>query len=216
MWYLYLDESGDLGFDFVNKNPSKYFTITILVVKGHDNNRLLLNAVKKTIRRKINRKGRRNRLVNELKATKTTLEIKNYFYSLVNIIDFGIYTITLNKRRVYESLIRNKSRVYNYIARLVLDKIPFDTADLRIELIVDKSKGKPEILDFNNYISRQLEARINPNVPLDIYHRNSFSNGGLQAVDLFCWGIFQKYERNKVGWFNTFNPKVRSDTLYLP
>ncbi len=34
MWYLYLDESGDLGFDFVNKKPSKFFTITILVIKG--------------------------------------------------------------------------------------------------------------------------------------------------------------------------------------
>ncbi len=27
MWNLYLDESGDLGFDFVNKKPSKFFTI---------------------------------------------------------------------------------------------------------------------------------------------------------------------------------------------
>ena len=24
MWYLYLDESGDLGFDFVNKKPSRF------------------------------------------------------------------------------------------------------------------------------------------------------------------------------------------------
>lgn len=29
MWLLYLDESGDLGFDFVNKRPSNHFTITM-------------------------------------------------------------------------------------------------------------------------------------------------------------------------------------------
>jgi len=34
MWYLYLDESGDLGFDFANKRSSIFFTITILLVKG--------------------------------------------------------------------------------------------------------------------------------------------------------------------------------------
>jgi len=37
MWFLYLDESGDLGFDFVNRKPSKFFTITILAIKGIDN-----------------------------------------------------------------------------------------------------------------------------------------------------------------------------------
>ncbi len=29
MLYLYLDESGDLGFDFVNKKPTKHFVISI-------------------------------------------------------------------------------------------------------------------------------------------------------------------------------------------
>ena len=50
MWYLYLDESGDLGFDFVNKKPSKFFTIAILAVKGVENNRRLIKGVKVTLR----------------------------------------------------------------------------------------------------------------------------------------------------------------------
>jgi len=33
MWYLYLDESGDLGFDFVHKKPLNFFTVTIPAVK---------------------------------------------------------------------------------------------------------------------------------------------------------------------------------------
>jgi len=216
VWYLYLDESGDLGFDFVNKRPSRFFTVTILVVKGHKENRMLLKAVKKTIRRKLNPKGKRKRLVSELKATKTTLEIKKYFYQQVKSINFELYTITLNKIRVYESLIKNKSRVYNFIARNLLDKIPFEDADLRIELILDKSKSKPEIIDFNNYIQRQLEGRIDPKVPLDIYHWDSKNNGGLQAVDMFCWGIFEKYERRRYEWFNIFRQKIKYETLYLP
>ena len=46
MWYLYLDESGDLGFDFVNKSPSKFFTIAILVLNSTNDNRKLIKAFK--------------------------------------------------------------------------------------------------------------------------------------------------------------------------
>jgi len=42
MWYLYMDESGDLGFDFVNKKPSKFFTITIVGFNGVSINRSLI------------------------------------------------------------------------------------------------------------------------------------------------------------------------------
>jgi len=58
MWYLYLDESGDLGFDFINKKPSKFFTITILALSSYKSNRQLIKAVKTTIRRKLNPKSK--------------------------------------------------------------------------------------------------------------------------------------------------------------
>jgi hypothetical protein len=45
--YLYLDESGDLGFDFVNKKPSKFFTVTIMVINKNNENVLLFKGVKK-------------------------------------------------------------------------------------------------------------------------------------------------------------------------
>ena len=74
MWFLYLDESGDLGFDFFGKKPSKFFTVAILAVNGKDNNRRLLNAVKKTIRRKLPRRAEV-----ELKGGHTAIEVKQYF-----------------------------------------------------------------------------------------------------------------------------------------
>jgi hypothetical protein len=216
MWYLYLDESGDLGFDFVNKKPSKFFTITILVIKGNIENRLLFKAVKKTLRRRLNPRGKRKRIVAELKGTKTTLEIKKYFYEQVKSLNFNIYAITLNKRRLYEYLIKNKSRVYNFIARNVLDQISFKEAKIKVELIIDKSKSKPEIVEFNSYIRRQLEAELDPKIPLNIYHFSSIENGGLQAADMFSYGIFEKHERRRMDWLNIFKEKVIYESVYLP
>ncbi|MBI3754765.1 MAG: DUF3800 domain-containing protein [Deltaproteobacteria bacterium] len=216
MWYLYLDESGDLGFDFVNKKPSRFFTVTILVVKGQGANREIINGVKKTLKRKLNPKNKRSRIVKELKGTNTTLEIKKYFYEQIKHIPFEIYSLSLNKKRVYERLTRNKSRVYNFVAKNVLDKMPFDNANMRIALVVDKSKSKPEIKEFNDYIRQQLEARLNPDVPLDIYHWSSEENCGIQIVDLFSWGIFEKYERKRIEWYEVFKGKIRYNTIYLP
>src|SRR3989304_259418 len=133
MPYLYLDESGYLGFDFVNRKPSKFFTVTILAIRGHENNQLLIKAVKKTLGRKLNRK---KSVAGELKGARTVLEIKRYFYFQVKDLKFAIYALTLNKRRVFEQLTRNKERVYNYISRLVLDKISFEKAHEQAFLIL--------------------------------------------------------------------------------
>lgn len=57
MWYLYLDESGDLGFDFVNKKPSRFSTATIFALSGKDTNRALINIVKQTIKRKLGKRS---------------------------------------------------------------------------------------------------------------------------------------------------------------
>ncbi len=175
MWHLYLDESGDLGFDFVNKKPSKFFTIAILAVSNSEANRALINATKRTIRKKLNPKNQNK--IHELKGSSTTPEIRKYFYRQVSEIKFGIYSITLNKKRLYKHLAKDKDRVYNFIARQVIDQIPFEKCrENAIELIVDKSKGKPEIESFNSYIRSQLEAKVKPNIPINIQPRSVIRN----------------------------------------
>jgi hypothetical protein len=216
MLFLYLDESGDLGFDFVNKKPSKYFVVTILAVRGHEANRLLINGVKKTLKRKLNPRGKQKRIVSELKGTKTLFEIKNYFFRQVKGIDFDIYALVLNKRRVYENLIREKSRVYNFVARTVLDRIPLGNAALKVELTIDKSKSRPEIVEFNSYIRRELESKIDPTVPFNIYHVDSKEHCGLQAVDMFSYAVFEKYERRRTQWYDIIKEKVKYVSVYLP
>src|SRR3989304_6222077 len=210
MLYLYLDESGDLGFDFFSKKPSKCFTIAILAIRGVNNNRVLLKSVRKTIRRKLCKKS-----LQELKGSHSTIEVKRYFYNLVSSVPFDIYALTLNKKRVYNELTQKKDRVYNFIARNVLDRIPFDNTLKRIEFIIDKSKNRREIGEFNDYIVRQLKGRLDPKIPLNISHHTSIENLGLQAIDLFSWGIYRRYERAANEWYNLFKARVRYDERYL-
>lgn len=216
MIYLYLDESGDLGFDFVNKKPSKYFTVCILLIKNQTDKKIIDRAVKRTLRNKLNPKPKSKRYVEELKAISTSLPIKKYFYNQIKDVDFDIYSISLNKIRVFQELVDNKPRVYNWIAKLLLEKVNLKQSKIRISFTIDKSKGLRGIREFNSYIRSHLESKINPKIPLDFHHEDSKGIKCLQAVDLFAWGIRRKYENRDFTWYNSFKNKIKFDRVYLP
>src|SRR5262249_45271559 len=51
---IYIDETGDLGFDFTKQATSRYFVITALVLPGHPQQRDLKFAVNRTLKNKVN------------------------------------------------------------------------------------------------------------------------------------------------------------------
>ena len=207
-WWLYLDESGDLGFDFVNSKPSRFFTLCVLATSHRESVTKFRYAVKKTLKRKMGGKI-------ELKATNTSIDVKKYAWEMIKNETFGVYALTLNKRRVYDRLAANRERVYNFITRQVIDRIPFQAAQGRVQLVIDRSKGRRQIAEFNSYLSMQLEARLRPEVPIDFVHALSHEHAGIQWADLFAWGIFRKYERQDSEWLDMYKEKVLLDEQYL-
>ena len=100
--YVFLDESGDLGFDFT-KNPSKYFAITLLVCHNRPTFFSFKSAIKRTVLTKFNQKNIKTP-VSELKGSNTTLSIKQYFYKQLLKFpnqDWEIYSIFLNKTNLF-------------------------------------------------------------------------------------------------------------------
>jgi hypothetical protein len=207
--YLYLDESGDLGFDFVNKKPTDFFAVSILVIEGQAVNRGIAKAVKLTLRRK-SVKGHKLR---ELKGSLTPLSVKEYFYKKIKEIEFSLYAVILDKKKSYQNLWQDKERIYSHIAYLVLEKIPLSGRRTSINFIVDRSKSKENIRAFDKYILLQMKGRIEPAAPLKIYHADSNANYTLQAADLFCWGIFRKYEKADTAWYDLFKGKIKNENL---
>lgn len=185
MWYLCLDESGDLGFDFITRKPSKFFTIAILAVQGQENNRAL-----------------------------TDMALKRYLLRQVDDVPFQIYALTLDKRSAYQKLAQEKPRIYDYITGLVTEQIPLQEAKTRVQFIIDRSKRRVELREFNDYIVRQLQGRLDPKVPLNFWHQSSHETPGLQAADLFAWGIFRKYERKDTEWLDCYKGSIVFDKLF--
>jgi len=83
-------------------------------------------------------------------------------------------------------------------------------------LTLDRRKAVGEIQDFNRYLLLQFQETLPNNVPIGIFHQHSFQNKGLQAVDLFSWGIFRKYERGDTSWYDQFRERIVFEDMYLP
>lgn len=207
---IYLDESGDLGFDFENKKPSKFFVITLLALSEPKSVKVINKAVSKTLSNKLNHKNSRNRIISELKGSSTTLEIKKYFLSNLdkNSTDLRLYTIILDKLSLLTKLRSPiKDRVYNHMTHQLLEKIEFPS-EKNINLVVDRSKDNLGIKEFNDYLYANLSLRLNLETKLYISHDNSEKHKCLQAVDMFCYGVARKYELGDQAWYSLFKDKI--------
>lgn len=213
---IFLDESGDLGFDFLKKGTSKFFVICLLILPTPQDLQTLSKALNRTIKNKLNKGKISKNPAKEIKGSKTVLSVKQYFYRQTKGTTFFIYALILNKRRVYENLRDKQEVLYNYVARVLIQNCPFSEANEKIILTLDKRKSSTEISHFNSYIFTQLRNSLPGNIPFQIFHHQSSQNKGLQAVDLFAWGIFRKYEKRDVKWYDEFRKKIKFEEVYLP
>lgn len=215
--FIYLDESGDLGFDYNKIKTTKKFVITILVCYSNTARSEFKKAVRRTLKNKLNRKTKKARYITELKGTNTRVEVKVYFLRNIKNKDWNIYTLALNKIRVEPHLRTKigKKKLYNFLSRVLLERLPIHRIERNVELVVDRCKNKEEVKDFNQYLINQLEALLPLNAALNISHLASVESAELQAVDLFSWGIFRKYEYSDMEWYNKFMHKITYETEYL-
>jgi hypothetical protein len=213
--FIFLDESGDLGFD-PNKNNSRHFTITLLVCEDKQVQDQIKKAVKRTLKNKINHKAKK-RIVEEIKGTETSLEVKKYFYQRMPEKRWNIYSITVIKANVYQNLstAQGKKKLYNYLTKKIIENIPSTEDSNSINLVVDLCKNKSERADFDQYIKSHLQNQFNLKTNISIYHEISKNDCCLQAVDLFCWGLQRKAEQQDCEWLNCFQDKVKVNLLYF-
>ena len=141
-----------------------------------------------------------------------TLNQKLFFWQQVREIPFSLYSICVKKENVNHGLRFAKSRLYNWITRKLIDKIPLDEEQSTLHIEIDKSKNANERKDFNRYIRAHIEARVDPNVKISIFHKPSIESRCIQAVDIFSHGLHHKYESKDSSWYEIFKEKV----LYCP
>ena len=97
-----------------------------------------------------------------------------------------------------------------------MERVPLSTCGDSVTIVVDRSQNATDVAVFNETLIRDLESLVPLHIPVYIMHEPSHQNAGLQAVDLFSWGIFRKYENGDFDWYECFADNVALEVEYNP
>jgi len=210
MSYIFMDESGDLGFDFSKKATSKNFIIAMLLVR---NKRPVDKIVGKTFASLSDRVRKTHSGVLHCNKEKPRTRIK-----LLTLLgekkDFSIVIIRLNKKRVYSNFQKEKVILYNYVANILLDRI-FKKRLLPLNEPVHFIPSKRETNTFLNqnfkgYITDEIFKKHKLKINMEL--KRPCDEKGLQAVDFVSWASFRKYEYQEEYYYNLLKDIIVEDS----
>lgn len=213
MAYIFLDESGDLGFDFSKKKTSKYFVISVLFV---DNKRPIEKVIKNIFSGFSSKQIKSHHGIlhcyKESPKTRTRL--------LANLIkkDLSVVAIYLNKKKVYTKLQNEKHVLYNFVANILLDRIctkKIIDKNQPIHFIASRRETNKFLNDnFKSYLKNQVQNNHNLNIKVEI--KTPSQEKSLQAVDFVCWAIFRKIEHGDDRYYNIIKSKIIEESPLFP
>lgn len=206
--YIHIDETGDLGMDFQNKRPSRFFVITLLVCETTEALYFVRKAAQNTLERKLNYGHKRKK--NEVKGLNTTLEIKQYFHKKLSFrTDINIHSIVLDKKCLSETVDHiDQHRIYVKMCSLALETVVIKNNAGFIHLIADRCKRGIEARDFSLTLRTTLEKRLPFTAKITVEQISSTEDYALQAVDMFSYGIFCKHEFSSTDWYAMFKHQI--------
>lgn len=200
MAYIFLDESGDLGF---KPKSSKWFVITVVFTENH---RKIEKVIKK-VRGQLKKKYKK---VSELHAYHSQDSTKTKLLKYLACEDIKILCIVLNKERVHIDLQSQKNYLYNYTANILLDRLyrkKIIKTDEPIELYLDQKETNKFLKDnFEKYLRNSLSKKGQKKINIQI--KPSHTEKCLQAVDFISWAIFRKHEMKDNKYYEIIKNKI--------
>ncbi len=197
MAYIFMDESGDLGFDFTKK-CSKYFIVTFLFSEEK-------KPLEKIIKKIFSWLSKKSIKVSwwVLHCTKEKPETRKKLYSLCLNWDMVIMAIYLKKSKVYSHLHNQKHILYNYIVNILLDRIitkHFFLKQNKIDFIASRRETNKIINEnFLWYLTNKTKFH---KIDINFFIKTPNQEKWLQIVDFMSWAIYQKYENQNEYYYH--------------
>jgi len=206
MAYIFLDESGDLGFNFKKKKTSQFFVVTFIFSKEKSNLEKMVKKIFKSFSKKevLNHRG----VLHAFKESpKVRQKLLNLFHQQKSS---SIITIYLNKKKVYTKLQDEKHILYNYITNILLDRVctkKLIPVNEKINIIASKRETNKFLNhNFSSYLKNQ--AKNNHQLNIEVSINSPSAEKGLQVADMVSWAIFRKYEHGDESYYNLIRGEI--------
>ena len=210
--YLFMDESGCLGFDFNKKKTSKYFVVTCLFTESKRPLEKIVKKVHGGLRKQLRKHS------GVLHCNKEKPVTRQRLLKLLSERDCAIMAIYLNKRKVYTRLQDEKHVLYNYVTNILLDRIfskSFVPETEKITLIASKRETNKFLNDnFSSYLNQKVTNMHHIEFTVEI--KTPAEEKSLQVVDFASWAIFRKYEYGDNNYYNIIKERVMEEKPLFP
>lgn len=215
MSYIFLDESGDLGFNFKNSKTTKFFVLVFLFVK----NKRSMEKITRKIFNGFTKMEMRNHPGGVLHCFKESPKVRTRLLNLFSQGEDGeIITIYLNKRKVYTTLQDQKHILYNYVTNILLDRVctkKLLPVDRKIYLVASRRETNKVLNDnFKSYLKAQILN--NHKVDIEVQIAPPHAEKGLQVADFASWSVFRKHEHNDESYYNLIKRKIVEENPLFP
>src|SRR3972149_1815336 len=213
MAYIFLDESGDLGFNCKKRGTSNFFVITLLFIEGSK------GPIEKIIKKTHSQLAKKfKRRIGVLHAVYEKPVTRQRILKGIAKKDCLVMRLYLNKKKVFTNLQDEKQVLYNYVTNILLDRIyvkKIISSDKSIELIASRRETNKFLNEnFKDYLRRQVKSIHKGTIQISI--KTPAEEKCLQATDFLSWAFFRKYEKGDDSYYNIFNGKIVEESSLFP
>ena len=191
--FVYLDKSGDLGFNFSTPETSQYFLVTALTCSDRE---LIERAVRKFFRELP--KAELSKHQTESQTVDGNLETRQQLLRLLSELDIKVLAVLLDKRQVLTDIAKEPDLIYVIMVNALMNNI-FST-------VPPPSKGHVHLItsqqvvdaSFNDRLASSVvaHAKVRLGISVKIDFKDKAEQVGLQAAEIASESIFANSERN--------------------
>jgi chorismate mutase len=214
--YVYIDESGDLGF---SSKSSRFFVVAYLTLDyPFEISKLMKRLLKRMHERKEYARG-----YSELKYSNSKDIVRRKVLEKLCEHNIKVGFVVLEKAKVKTELRKNSAMLYNFVIvdSIMKNILPKLMPNDKLHIIVDRSLSRIAADAFNTYAIdkaswlmtvqwRQTEHIKLSNI--EVHHENSQKEPCLQAADFLAGACYHKYENNSDCYYKIIENKIEHFT----
>lgn len=209
--YLIFDESGNLG------NSGRYFVIACIDTQNRKSLHNIMHrklGIAKQMFRELS-----SLHSNEIKAKDAYPCIKYHILECISAKDLSISYIVADLHHVRPELLKDKNILYNYLMRLLIEKLVSENDNgTIINIICDNHTTKVTSKNsFSEYIKLYLLYEKDLHIQLKIQYMDSDANDAyiIQAADYVANALYGYYEYSDCTYYECFKHRIVNQ-LHFP
>ena len=183
---VFIDESGDPGFDF-NGGSSDYFAMALVVFSSKEHATDTAQALNK-LRHDLHRKS-------EFKFAKSSDEVRLAFFKAIEHCDFSINALVVHKKTIKT----RPENFYNHTLRYLLEISEIEDADI----ILDGKSARGLEDKTRSYLRQTGSVAMK-----DLRFKNSKSDILLQMADMIVGAITRVFEKEDSKYKKMIDRKI--------